>query len=348
MKGMNRMTTKKFDLHKMKKVDLVNKIIEMEKAHAGSSSLTDSQRREQGTENERVLAAVDGVTADKVAQEIAATSVKLTQQLSAVSEQLVDRTRQLEDVNKAVGLKREELERLHGAEVIQTAIEQQIQDFRTQERTNKQQQEEQRQAWMREQQQHEETQEELRTQEAKTRQRQKEEWAYGFQQDQKLEQQEWEDNQRERNLKENERQRELVRAWEDRERKLKEQEEEFTTLQGRVATFAEERDAEIKKQVAIATNTVKRDYTHQIEILSKEKETAQQISDAHIANLTEQNQKFQAEIEQLREHAASVDTRVSEIARAAITEAGSARALTEVTKLSQSTGGNGSSTPRGR
>lgn len=75
---------------------------------------------------------------------------------------------------------------------------------------------------------------------------------------------------------------ELLNDWNKRESELKAHENEFVDLQNKVASFDDRLKAEVSKAEKIAADCVKRSYEHQMQLLQKDQESEQAISEAQI------------------------------------------------------------------
>ncbi len=337
----------KASLSKQSKENLVDQIVELEKQLANQPKKTDKEASEETTRAQNVKSAVAGLSAEKVAQELASVSVNLSNQIAKVSEELVRETRRLDDVREAVSLAETELETLHGKDIAASALDHLVLQYREQENELKEVQEEQKKLWARQQAEYQDAQRQRKEETDRTRTREEQQYAYDREQERKIEAAKWDDAKRLRNLGEEERMRNLERAWKDREMDLAKQEQEVAELRTKVTNFPVELDAQIKKAVGEASGSLHGSYKHQIALLQKDKDTSEAILNSQVKQLSDQVAKASTENEKLREQLTKVDQRVQEIASAAIQEAGSAKALTELRNMNTRVPENGS-TPRPR
>jgi len=75
---------------------------------------------------------------------------------------------------------------------------------------------------------------------------------------------------------------ELQKSWSQREAEIKANETKFNELEKLVAGFDDRLKTEVSKAEAIATNSVKRNYEHQLQLLQKDQESERNMSDSQI------------------------------------------------------------------
>lgn len=155
----------------------------------------------------------------------------------------------------------------------------------------------------------------------------------------------YEDELRQRRLDEEERQRQQKLAWEERESKLSAAEGELKTLRdmaaGLDARIAGEVKAAVGKAEGMLTAKLKADHT----LALKDLETQLALARQEKEQLAKQVGVLEARNTKLENEVASANGRIENMAKAAFTEAGAARALAEV---QGSRGESTSPTPRGR
>jgi hypothetical protein len=92
---------------------------------------------------------------------------------------------------------------------------------------------------------------------------------------------------------------ELAKGWAVREDALKARENEVADLKKEVEGFDAKLKAEVSKAEAVATNSVKKQYEHQIQLLQKDMESERNMSDAKIQALQIQVGQFLDQIKDL-------------------------------------------------
>lgn len=340
------MTTKK-DLLRQTKDDLAAQIIELEKRVAVETTKTEKDRIEEVVASQSVMQAVENLTADKVAQELAGVSVRLSQQLASVSDELTRETRRLDTVREAVRITLQDLERIHGKDVVASALDVLLLKYRAQEKELATKIQTIRDEWERERLDASEQREREVHDLALEHEREKRDWDFKQEQVRKDDLVKWADKVRVRAIEEDDRKRNLERVWKDREDALHTREAYVKDLEAKIGEFPATLAAAVKTQLDTELGKLHGNYRHQIALLEKDQKTSAQISDAAVANLSKQLLDRDSEVRALREQLAKVDERVQLIATSAIQEAGSAKALSELRGVSASRpDGNGSTPPR--
>lgn len=330
------MTTSGFELNKKKKVDLVKLIQKLERDADGSRTTTDTERRETQAHQEEVVAATDGLSPESIIQDIGALQLKLNNDLGAVSDQLVNRTRQLQQVSEAITIKGTELDNLHDKEAVLQGIEQLVLDYGEKERTFTTAQETARTEWVREQELHDRSTEERDNELARTRSQDQVDFDYKMRQAKWEVEEKFSDTLRKRNFDEAKRQDDLQRNWDNREQFLADAEGELGGLRTRVEHIDTEVAERVQTEVATETGKVHGTYKHQIAMLNRQAETDVQIRDAQITSLSGQLTATQAEIVDLKATVSSANEKVESMAKAAFTEAGTSRVVAEMQRFQES------------
>lgn len=130
------------------------------------------------------------------------------------------------------------------------------------------------------------------------------------------------------------RQEDLKRQWMERENALKNQEEEVLKLKEQVASFDEKVKEAVTRAEAVVSNSVKRTYEHQMQLMEKDHDAERKIcqsklasADATIKALQLQVQDLQTELRSVREDAKDVTAKALESASQRQTAAAFQRAV---------------------
>ena len=299
------------------------------------------------TREKEIRSFADGVSVEKSMQNITTAGLNITKTLSSIAEQLQAAAKEVEDLKKAKELYEKDIEALHGKEVATSAIEDLIANYKTKReelstafdaeaKKLAQDQKEMQEEWDKEKAAHDLDWSELDAAAQRNRQQENDQSNYQTQQRRSRAELEWQNKMADLSRANTLKQSELERGWADREGKLKAMEAEFTALKARVDGIPAEIDAAVKKAEAIVGNSVKRDYTHQIEMLQAT-HAAQ-----HTVNLNTIN-SLQAQIKTLVETNAAMTTRlnaseekVASIANEALKASSGRQALAEVQTMIQS------------
>jgi colicin import membrane protein len=289
----------------------------MAKATVGTKSRQAAQIR-----SDEVLASVEGLSMDSVTKNITDTQVEVQEQLAGLSAKLTEQLRVLRTIEEAITLKKGQLQQLHGIDSVATDID-----------TLNHQIEMQRQGWEEEQaakkRQFAEQQSERNKQWART----EEEYQYKLAQEHKkledafayrIAQQERDNQQR---------QAELERTWAEREAELKKRENELTDLRAKVGEFPEVVKKEVNAAVAIATNSVKKEYETKMVLASKDSETNQKLASQEITALNATVAKLNTQLEDLKAQLEQARADVKEISAKALESASDRQAMQALQKV---------------
>ncbi len=282
---------------------------------------------------EAVKSAVADLAADKVVAKVASVGLEVTRKLSQVSEELVQQTQELDLVREAVRLAKEELEQLHGVDTAATAVEYLIADYEEKAAKLEEAIEAKKAQWAEEEARYNKAQFDRKQLDESSRKRELDEYTYRTTQERKKADDAFQENLRQRLQEEKIRQEELQRQWQQREAALTASEKELQDLRAQVATFPARVDAEVKKAEAIVGNTVKREYEHKIQLLTKDQEAAANMAKLQIQSHAETIAKQAATIEALQQRLALSDSKVQSIAEKALDSASERRALAEITQM---------------
>jgi hypothetical protein len=124
------------------------------------------------------------------------------------------------------------------------------------------------------------------------------------------------------------------KAWAEREKTLQSAEKELADLRQLQIGMDARIKAEVDKHVAIATNSVKKDLTAGFVLEKKDLEQRIALESQNAATLTIHNATLEKRIGQLENELIAARESVKEMALAAFKEAGSSKALAEVTSFS--------------
>jgi len=264
-----------------------------------------------------VLKKVESMTFDSVTKELAGVQVELQKTLAELSGTLAEQFQLLEDVQKSIMLKHEELKRLHQIEVTATTLDELKATIEE----------------MQEQQQEQE--EEFKRKMAETRNDTQKQWAreqadyqYDIKQKQKKQEDALNELHQQKEKANKDKQEQLEKSWAEREAELKKREQELIDLRA----FKDGSDERMKKfanaEVAIASNSLRKEYEHKMQITQKDSEMAQKLAESSVASLQQQITKQQSQIESLEQQRDLANQRAADTAAKAL-ESASGRSTTE-------------------
>lgn len=269
-----------------------------------------------------VLESVSGLSIASVSNNITQTQVDVQQTLATLSGKLTEQLQVLEKVEEAIVLKRESLRQLHDIDA--KAME--LDELNSQIAAT-------RQSWEDEQAQKKRQFAEQQSERNKTWARQEEEYGYKIQQEHKKAEDTFGFKMAQQERENHLRQEQLERGWHERETELKKREAELTELRAAKENFPEVIKKEVNAAVAIATNSVKKEYETKIVLASKDSEVDKRLATQEVASLTATITKLNAQIEDLRATLEQAHRDAKEIAAKAL-ESASGRAAMEALQRS--------------
>ncbi len=250
--------------------------------------------------------------------------------LSRVGEQTITAFRELETINKAIEVQKQEAERLHGVEAIALEVEEaeRLRDDKKDE-IDREIESYERDAADKKAQLDREHNEKVRLN-TENQNRAVAQWRFEFETQKQNELAQWEEHKRRRLIDETIRTEALDRNAKEREAALAAKEKEFTDLKAKVEAFPEELRKEVGKAVGIAENSLKRDHKHEIELLTSRFNSEKTIADNTISSLKADLTNKDKVITDLQVRIAAAEEKVASIANKALETAGNVKALADV------------------
>jgi hypothetical protein len=287
-------------------------------------------KRAVDIKEKEVVDRVKDMTFDSVTKELAGVQVELQKTLAELSGTLAEQFQLLEDVQKTIALKEQELERLHDIKVTATTLD----ELKATIEERQEQQEEEEKEFKRK---FAEMQGETRKQWA----RESEDHQYDVKQKNKKQDDALTELHQQKEKANKEKQEQLEKIWKEREDELKKREQELAELRA----FKESNDERIKKaintDVAIATNSLKKEYEHQKQILQMGADTDKKLADAQKAADAQTIAKLHAQVAQLEKAIELAHQRVTDTASKAfesVSQRGTADALQRLMETDKMSG----------
>ena len=130
---------------------------------------------------------------------------------------------------------------------------------------------------------------------------------------------------------------ELEREWADREKALKDKENEFQNLKDQVAQFDAKLKTEVSKAEAVVGNKMKRDYEHQMQLVKLDAESTKKLFDAEKVSLNNTIASLSDQIDNLERQLSEAHKDAKEVVSAALDSASGRKAAEAVQKAIEST-----------
>lgn len=279
----------------------------------------------QGTKNRRavqiqeteVLNTVKGLNLDSVSRSITETQVEVQKVLADLSSRVLDRLQELQNVEDAIRLKKEEMKQLHDIEIHATTLDELEAQIR-----------EQRRSWDEEQAGKKREFAEMQSERNKQWKREEEEYQYRLAQEH-LKQKDTLATVLGQQEKANREKQELLdRSWAEREAELKRREQDLIDLRKFRDDAPDMVRKEVNAQVAIATNSVKKEYETRMMLAAKDAETEKRLAELQVQGLQQTVVKMQTQLDDLKRDLELAHQGAKEIAGKALDSA-SGRATTE-------------------
>ena len=225
---------------------------------------------------------VQGISVDGVVQKLSSIGLEISKSLADLSEELIQEVDQLARVREAVALETKELERLHKIDVGATALDQLIQDYRTQQSELEAEIAAQRSAWEREEEERAAAEKEFEDSLKKQRQREVDEYEYKKALERKKAQDKYDEEMRLLEKKNKEKQEALEKSWQQRETSINEKEEQGARLKKEVDEFPIRLKREIDKAAADAAKSTEDKFEREMVLIKKDGEAEKRVAEMQI------------------------------------------------------------------
>lgn len=293
-----------------------------------------------------VLAQIKNMTPEAVTQAVTAAQFDIQRTLSTISSLLVEKTSELQTVTEAIAAQTEELTRLHGIDVVQSAIDTLLAEHESKSALLAKEQFANIQSWQDSVALRNKQDNERQEERQKAWEREGADYSYRTQQQRRLEQDTWNQQLTQLQRAEKDRLIGLEKEWAAKTAELTGREKELTDLRTKVEAFPVQMDAEAKKQVAIVTNTLSRDHKHAIELLTQQATSAAAIAAAHTKQLEQTNAQLLAQLSESQTKLQTAYNSNTELSAKALDAAGGHQALTELRATIARADSNNGSTKR--
>jgi len=264
-----------------------------------------------------VLASVEGLNLDTVSGTLADTQVEVQKSLAGLSAKLTEKLQLLENIQKAIDLKQDELKELYNIEAKVTELDELEAEIESRRKTWEEEQAAKKREFA-----------EQQSERNKQWARSEEEYQYRLAQEHKKHKDAFDALMGQSERDNRDRQEKLEKEWAEREGELKKRETELADLREKVANMSEVIKKEVNAAVAIATNSVKKEYETKMQLANKDSETAQKLADQTVASLQTSLAKQQAQVDDLKTQLEQAHRDVKEISAKALDSA-SGRATTD-------------------
>lgn len=269
-----------------------------------------------------VLQAVLGLNMDGVSGTIASTQVEVQKSLSALSAKLVEQLQVLCNVEEAIKLKGEELKQLYDIESAAVSLDDLDAKIDAQ-----------REAWSEEQARKQREFAEQQSERNKQWTRVEEEYQYRLTLENKKIEDDFAYNMAQKEKANRDNQEILEKNWKLREEELKKSEKELENLRLQVAAIPEVVRKAENTAVAVATNSVKKEYDTKIVLATKDAEMASKLAAQEVASLRLALDKGTAQLAELKTQLDQAHHDVKEISAKALESVSGRSAMEALQKV---------------
>jgi DNA repair exonuclease SbcCD ATPase subunit len=299
-------------------------------ADSGGVELEEITLRHVGAKNQQakaireseVLADVAGLSMDSVSATLASTQVEVQKSLADLSAKLVDQLQRLKNVEEAIQLKQEELKQLYNIETKEVELDDLQAEIAKQ-----------REEWEEEQARKAREHEEQRSERTKQWRREEEEYKYELAMKQRKEEDVFKQKMEDQAKANRNKQEQLEKNWAEREAVLKKSETEFAELKAKVEAMPEAIKKAENAAVAVATNSVKKEYETKATLVQKDLEMFQKLAAQEAGSLKQALEKANAEINSIKAQLDQARADMKEISTKALESASGRDAMSAMQKV---------------
>lgn len=274
-------------------------------------------RRAAAIQETEVLSSVKGLSLDAVSKSITDTQVEVQKVLADLSAKVMDRLQELQNIEEAISLKRDELKQLHDIEAKATTLDELEETIAKQ-----------RRAWDDEQAAKKREFAEMQSERNKQWKREEAEYQYNLAQEHRKLEDSFAVLMEKQEKGNRDKQEQLEKTWAERETELKKREQELLELRAFKEQAPEMTKKAVNAEVAVATNSVKKEYETKMVLAAKDAETEKRLADQNVKSLNDTIVKQQAQLDTMKAQLEQAQKDVKEISQKAL-ESASGRATTD-------------------
>ena len=294
------------------------------------ASKNTKKQQAQATKNTASIAKATSIDLSKTLNSLTSAGVQIQGSLSKMGEELIQKHADLQAVDEAIALKKQEMESLHGVDSVLLTIDEakaQHAQFLEDKAKEKEQLAQENLAFL--------------AQRAQDRAREEEEYKYNLQQGRKANQDAWTEEVRIRGNQERDRREAFEKDIANREAFLKSKETEYQAASARIANWDADVKKEVDKAVAIATNSLNKDLTHKAQLVEVQNKAIVDGLNAALAQKTQLLTDRDATIAALTAQLKDAYAKNAELASKAVEGAANAKSMADMQSLITNVGGNG-------
>lgn len=296
------------------------------------SAQTQEQNKARAVE---VRALTIGVTPDSALKKLTETNISVNKALANIGETIQNEVAELNNLREAKTIEIQEIEELHGKEVLAASIKDLLEDFDLKKETMSRDAADEEAEHNRRREQREQKWKDDDAQ--RTKQQNQEAYDYNYKISQSRAQATDAFNSEIQNNKRAEaiRQEDLKRSWEQREAELKSKETDFANFKKQVEEFPATLAKEIKAAEGKATGIAENRAKHEITLLQKDFDAAKSLSEARIKSLEQTIEQNNVQMAKQATEISGLNARVQSIAEKALESASGQQTLAQMQQFQQ-------------
>lgn len=289
------------------------------------SKVATKEEEAEKEKSKQLLEKATDYTVDNIVNTMASLQLDFGRTINNLSDRLVEESSKLDELERAIAVKKEQLEQVHKVRLVADALyllrqEHQEQLKILENKTNSQRESlekeitQTRKAWEKEQQEFEARVSEAAELIAKQREQEVADYQYQIERDRKIEMNEYEEFKRQQERELQEANQDKEKAWQEREKFLADNEEEFKANLKKIEGFEETIKQETNKARAEAIKETERDAKVKADLFEKEWELTKQGYEFKIQALDATIQKQVEQIAELTTELQKVTTQAQNLA----------------------------------
>jgi chromosome segregation ATPase len=264
-----------------------------------------------------IQAAVAGKT-QAVVKDLAEIKIEMGRELDRVAEQYLARLEDLQTLNEAIALAKDELANYHKIDVAATALDQMVADYEAQKKALEEEITGHRAEWERNQREHDQKVRDQRAEDERSRKREAEQYEYEKIQERKKAEDAFAYQMSEKNRQLKDEETKLRKEWAEREAKLKAQEDELVKLRADVTAFPDKLKSEVDRAEKILAAVLRKDHAHEMAIAQKEAQATNNLLSAELKAAQQTISQQQKQIESLSHQLEAARKQVADISVQAV------------------------------
>jgi hypothetical protein len=276
------------------------------------SAAADAKRKSE------LAAQMGTVTSKAVTEKLSALSLDTQSTLDALRTTLISSTQELEELREMIAIESERLEELYGKDVVAASIATLVEEYDQKKRDFEEFEAQQQADLARKIAEQKKIEAERKAAVEKERKQNEEEYEYQLAKSRRENTDAFNQKMLEAQRAGEEKARQLVRGWQEREDAIKAKEERVAELEEIVAGLPATMEAEKKKHADSIVRALSSEHGHKVTLLEAQAKAAQDLLRSENKSLAEDNARLRASITELQNKLEAANNRIESIAKSAM------------------------------